>query len=404
MMMKILQTLMLILFLYGSLYSYDIEGRLLDERWLPVPNVTVSITNGGTATTDEKGYFKFSTGKIPYNLFVFDEAGSIGVLYHNMTILKPEIFLFGTASSRNIHTEFVKIDFLPVPPGRTSIIKFLSDEVYNSQDIYASAGEKTKLMTIEYPSYLSTLNGRVVYLEKSQSKYEKYSERPIILSKGFYPQNILFDSSAYYTKPITSYITVYLPPGDFSRKGFNVYADFLSMHRNSEILLNSTEGDLVSTRVMVPQNMQLGYRLKVTGYGYEKAGLGFENYNYTYPGSTLYLTIEEPPYLVTPQNKYYNANNNTLFTYEWGSGSGIYVVHFHGFDPVGDYYLVTLDRTILSPISSSKGILKGKELSWQVMKYLPYISVDDFAKPRKFANDLGYKAILYSELFTFKSW
>ena len=85
------------------MYSYDIEGRLLDERWLPVPNVTVSIKNGGAVATDEKGYFKLSTGKMPYNLFVFDEAGSIGVLYHNMTILKPEIFLFGTVSSRNIH-------------------------------------------------------------------------------------------------------------------------------------------------------------------------------------------------------------------------------------------------------------------------------------------------------------
>lgn len=403
-MMKILQTLILILLLCGTIYSYDIEGRLLDERWLPVPNVSISITNGGAVSTNEKGYFKLSTSKMPYNLFVYDGASSIGVLYHGMTLLNPEIFLFGTASSRNIHTEFVKVDFLQIPPGRNSIIKFLSDEVFNSPDVYASAGEKTKLITIEYPLYLSSVNGRIVYLEKSQSKYEKYSERPIILSKGFYPQNITFDSSAFYTTPITSYINIYLPPGDFSRKGFNVYADFLSMHRNAEILLNSTEGDLVSTRVMIPKNMQLGYRLKVTGYGYEKAGLGFENYNYSYPGSTLYLTTEEPPYLVTPQNKYYAVNNNTLFTYEWGSGSGIYIVHFHGFDPVGDYYLVTLDRTIPSPINSSRGILKGKEFSWQVMKYLPYISVDDFAKPRRFANDLGYKAILYSELFTFRTW
>ncbi|MBN1634124.1 MAG: carboxypeptidase regulatory-like domain-containing protein [Ignavibacteria bacterium] len=403
-MMRILQILIIILFTCRTLYSYDIEGRLLDERWLPVPGISVSITNGGAVSTDEKGYFRLSTGKMPYNLFIHDEAGSIGVLYHRMTILNPEIFLFGTVSSKNIHTEFVKVDFLPIPPGRNSVIKFLSDEVFNSPDIYASAGEKTKLITIEYPSYLNSINGRIVYLEKSQSKYEKYSERPVILSKGFYPQNIIFDSSAYYTTPITSYINIYLPPGDFSSKGFKVYADFLSLHRNAEILLNTTEGDLISTRVMVPQNMQLGYRLKVTGYGYQKAGLGFENYNYTYPGSALYLSKEEPPSLVTPQNKYYSVNNNTLFTYEWGSGSGIYIVHFHGFDPVGDFYLVTLDRTIKAPMNMSGGVLKGKEYSWQVMKYLSYISIDDFTKPRRFANDLGYKAILYSELFTFKTW
>lgn len=403
-MMKILQVLTLILFLYETVHSYDIEGRLLDERWFPVPNVTVSITNGGTSTTNEKGYFRLSTSKMPYNLFVYDEAGSISVLYHNMTLLNPEIFLFGTVSSRNINTEIVRVDFLKIPPGRTAIIKFLSDEVFTSSDVYASASEQSKLITIDYPSYLSSLNGRIMYLEKSQSKYEKYSERPIILSKGFFPQNINFDSAAYYTTPVTSYVNIYLPQGSFSRKGFNVFADFLSLHRNAEVLINSTEGDLISTRVMVPQNMQLGYRLKVTGYGYQREGLGFENYNYTYPGSTLYLNTEEPPKLVTPQNKYYMANNNTLYTYEWGSGSGIYVVHFHGFDPVGDFYLVTLDRTIKAPANMSGGILKGKEFSWQVMKYLPYISIDDFTKPRRFANNLGYIAILYSELFTFKTW
>lgn len=402
--MGIFKVLILVLVLYGTVYSYEIEGKLLDERWFPVPNVTVSITNGGMVSSDEKGFFKLSTSKMPYNLFVYDEAGSISVLYHNMTILKPEIFLFGTVSSRNIYTEIVRVDFLKIPPGRSAIIKFISDEVFSSADVYASAGEQSKLITIDYPLYLNSLNGRIIYLEKSQSKYEKYSERPIILSKGFFPQNMIFDSSVHYSKPVTSYVNIYLPQGTFSRKGFNVFADFLSLHRNAEVLLNNTEGDLMSTRVMVPQNMQLGYRLKVTGYGYQREGLGFENYNYTYPGSSLYLSSEEPPRLMTPQNKYYMANNNTLYTYEWGSGSGIYVVHFHGFDPVGDFYLVTLDRTIKAPMNISGGVLKGKEFSWQVMKYLPYISVDDFAKPRKFANDLGYKAILYSELFTYKTW
>ena len=404
MLMRIINVSIMLLVFSGALFSYNIEGRLLDERWFPVPNITVTISNGGTATTNEKGYFRVSTSKMPYNLFVHDEAGSTSVLYHNMTILNPEIFLLGTVSSRNINTEIVRVDFLKVPPGRTAILKFLSDEVFTSSDVYASASEQSKLITIDYPSYLSSLNGRIMYLEKSQTKYEKYSERPIILSKGFFPQNVIFDSAAYYTTPVTSYINIYLPQGDYSRKGFNVFADFLSLHRNAEVLINSTEGDLISTRVMVPQNMQLGYRLKVTGYGYKKNGLGFENYNYTYPGSTLYLSTEEPPKLVTPQNKYYMANNNTLYTYEWGSGSGIYVVHFHGFDPVGDFYLVTLDRTVKDPLNMSGGILKGKEFSWQVKKYLPYISVDDFAKPRRFANDLGYKAVLYSELFTYKTW
>ena len=43
------------------------------------------------------------------------------------------------------------------------------------------------------------------------------------------------------------------------------------------------------------------------------------------------------------------------------------------------------------------------EFRWRVNKYLTYFSVDDFVKPSAFKNDIGYKAILYSEERTFKT-
>ncbi len=383
--------------------GYIVEGQVLDEKNFPVPNVRVIISSGGSAITNIRGEFKIIIETYPYDLVIIDSANSIGVLYQNLSILNPELKLFGVEIPREINSEVIRVDFNPIPAGRSAIIKFLSDEIFYSPDIFASAGEKTKLLQINWPSNVSTINGRVIYLEKSQTRYEKLGEKVISVSKGFYPQNVIFDTLSFYNTPGESIITIYFPSGSYEKKELSVYADFLSLNRNAEMLLNKTEGDLITANILVPLNLQLGYRLRVKGRMTLKGGAYIENYEYTYPNSTLTISREEPPFLITPQNRFSFVNNNTLFTYEWGSGSGIYVVHFHGFNPVGDYYIVTLERTLKSPVSKSFGILKGNEFSWQVMKYVPYISVDDFAKPRIFSNDLGYKAILYSELWVFSA-
>lgn len=383
--------------------SYFIEGLVLDEKYFPVPNIRVIVSTGGSAITNFKGEFKVKIETYPYDLVLIDSANSIGVLYQNLTVLKPELRLFGAEVPREINSEVIRVDFSPIPAGRSAIIKFLSEEIFYSPDILASAGERTKLLQVNWPSNINTINGRVIYLEKSQTRYEKLGEKAISISKGFYPQNILFDTLSFYNTPGESTITIYFPAGSYEKKELSIFADFLSLHRNAGMLLNKTEGDLITANIMVPLNLQLGYRLRVKGKMTLKGGAYIENFEYTYPNSTLTISREEPPYLITPQNRFSFVNNNTLFSYEWGSGSGIYVIHFHGFNPVGDFYIVTLDRTIKSPVSKSFGILKGNEFSWRVMKYVPYISVDDFVKPRQFANDLGYKAILYSELWVFNT-
>lgn len=392
----------IIFFTFNSLFAYNVEGRLLNERYFPVPNVQISISSGGTAVTDEKGNFKLTTGKLPYNLFILDNDNSQGVLYTDLSNLNPELIFFGSTAARSSNNEFIKVYFNPVPPGSSAIIKFVSDEVSYCSDVTALPGEKSKPLSIEWPAGSNTINGRVIYLEKNQTNYTKYAEKVLTVSKDFYQQSISFDSSTFYSKPQTGTLTVYMPDASLDRKGFSVYADFLSLHRNAELTLNSTEGDIRYTKVLVPQTLPLGYRLKVSSFGYLKNGAGYETVTYSYPGSTLKLQDEEPPELTGPQDKYYFVNKNTLFSFERGSGSGMYVVHFHCYNPVSDLYLAINSRELISPMKNYPDFFKGIEYSWQVMKYTPYISVDDFSKARIFSNDLGYKSVLTSELRTFR--
>lgn len=381
----------------------DISGKVLDERYFPVPGLKLYFSGGKAATTNGEGKFKISLDNSPYDVFIYDYANLNGAVYRNLTTATPELTLFGSNSSKYINTDIMKVNFLPVPQGKTVIIKFISDQIFSSKEVVASSGEKTKLITVDYPNTKDFINGRIVYIEKSPQSYDKFSEKTVTIMKDNLTQSVMFDSNSYYLKPGDSYLTIYLPGQESESKSFRVYADFLSLHRNSELLLNTTEGDIISTKVLIPQTLPYGYRIKIVGSSSFKGGSGYDSYFYSYPGATYNINSETPPLLDAPQDKLYTVNDNTIFSYEWGSGTGVYVVHFHCFDPVGDFYEVTTDRNIKSPLPFVKDILKGTEFSWNVSKYLTNVSVDSFVRPKEFANDLGYRAVTYSNMRTFRT-
>ncbi len=400
--MKKLSILLVLLALSAELYSVEIRGRIIDERYFPVPGISVVSSKGGGDKTDKNGNFVLNAESFPIDILMYDYSGNIGVVYKNVNTQNPEMFFFGLQASRNINTEIIKVEFPPVPPGRSAIIKYISDDVFDCDDVFASSGERMKVLTITFPSHKSRLNGRVVYLEKSATSFDKYYETAITVIKEGYPQTVIFDSMSYSKSPGEAFVTVYPPAFAYDTKGFSVYADFLQLHRNAEITLNTSDGDIISSKIIVPQTLPYAYRLKVEGRAGFKRGERFVSYTYSYPGSTLNISTETAPKLDAPQDKYWGVSNNTQFAWDWGSGTGIYVAHFHGFSPSGDFYVVTRERSISFPKGISGGILDGNEYSWEVSKYLTYTSVDDFIKVRQFANDLAYKAVLTSELRTFR--
>ncbi len=399
-----MKNIILIILIISSVkaFSFEIAGKVLDERYFPVPNISITVSGGSMSKTGRDGTFRISTDNSPYDLILYDLSGNIGVIYKDLTTSTPELMFFGLSASRNINTEFIKIEFPNIPSGRSAIIKFLSEDIYSCEDVFASAGERTKVLNINFPAYKTRLNGRVVYLEKTPTSYEKYLEYSVTINKEGYPQTVVFDSTSFGRTPGTSNVIIYPPAFAYDYKGFSVFADFLSQHRNAELTLNLTEGDIVSSKIIVPQNLPYGYRLKVEGRGGLKNSGSFVNYTYSYPGSTYNIPTETAPKLDAPQDKYWGVSNNTIFSWDWGSGTGVYVVQFHSFAPVGDFYVVTRDRNLKNPKSLSGGIIDGNEYSWVVSKYLTYMSVDDFVRPRLFANDLGYKAILTSEMRTYR--
>lgn len=386
--------------MYGQ---QTVKGTVLDERYFPVPGVTVQIEGGGSTATDTLGQFQLPVEKRPYNLTITDPASAVAVRYVDLNTLEPQLRMFGVPHGKYANSEALKVTFPAIPGGTSAIIKFLSSNLFSSQEVTATSGETSKILTVEWPKNRDVIAGFVIYLSKTSNSFTHYAEYPVTIFKG---SNIIQTADLQFpgtsTNPGNSTLTVYLPNYSYNSKGYSVYADFLGLDRNASILLSSGDADISYTKVLVPEKLPFAFRLKVSGNGALKNGANFTSYSYYAPGAVVNLENETPPELLAPQDKLVGYNTSTRFSYETGSGTGVYVVHFHSFFPEGDFYIVTRDWKVQAPVELSGGIIAGNEYQWGVSKYMTYFDVNDFVKPTIFQNDIGYKAVSHSEKRTFK--
>ncbi len=380
-----------------------ISGRVIDERNFPVPFAKI-LVNNVEGETDRLGNFKVLDVRFPYDITVAEQSTSTAIIYKGLSIENPDLILFGKPNPRNANRAIITVNFPQIPNGSSTIVKFISQDVFYCEDIEALTGEKSKTLIVYWPVSKKSIDGNIIFLQKNNIAYEQYLDKPSSLFQTSIPFEVTFSSGSNNITP-TSDLTVYLPFQDSKVKGYSVFADFFSYDRNSEVLLTRQEGNIYQTKSIIPSILPISYRLKVSGYADYSDGSGFVNYTYSKPGATININSEDPPELKTPTDKFKGASGNTEFSYSLGSGTGIFVVRYHSFYPVMDFYIVTSEsRAYLDYLSREEFTRNASvEFKWNAKKYLTYISVNDFVKPKLFNNDIGYKAVLYSSERTFKT-
>jgi hypothetical protein len=381
----------------------SVVGRVVNERNFPVPFAKV-IINNAEVETDKSGVFRIPNVTFPYDAVVAVKTTATAVLYKKLSIDNPELILFGKSIGGNAISAAIEVTFPEIPSGSSAILKFISTDSYYSEEKEVFHGEKSKSILVYWPATKNILNGNVVFIQRSSTDYQQYSEKVVSIFKNSAPfkANITAASSANIK---TSDLVVYVPFKDYTTKGYSIFANFQSYKSNADVLLTKEEGDIHRTKSIIPSSLPVAYRLKISGFVDFKDGSGFTNYVYSQPGATVNLETETPPEPQTPSDNFLGANGNTEFYYSLGSGTGIFVVEFHSAYPAMSFYIVTDQRsTNFSYLSRREFKNAGSvEFKWRVKKYLTYFSVNDFVKPAELRNDIGYKAVLYSKERIFKT-
>lgn len=379
-----------------------VSGRVVDEKYFPISGINVSINGKGTVS-DKNGKFSIGDAEAPYRAVVTDASTNITVIYDALSINNPNLILFGRQIGKNANTAYVNILVDSIPNSSRGIIKFISQKTNYSKEEEITSGEGRKQIVVKWPEGERSINGTIVYLEKTGTSYTRYAQRNVTLYNDFFPQDIRMNGIQSYSGINSSILTVYLPARDYASKGFTVWADFLGYDRNSDVKLVSEGYTNVSAETYVPTMLPFSFKLKVRAECFNGKGDGFVNYTYTYPGSVVNLSYETPPEITSPNNDFRSVTSKTLFSFTEGSSAGTYVVNFHCLYPESNVYVVTNAREMYMPDISQGGLPKNANFTWNVSKYIPYFTPNDLTKPKQFNNEYNYQAISYSKTYTFKT-
>ncbi len=379
-----------------------VSGKVIDEKNFPIGGISVTIGNG-TAVTDKNGKFIIADVEAPYRAFVYDASTNLTTIYDGLTINNPNLILFGRQIGKNANTAYVNILIDSIPNSSRGIIKFISQYTNYSKEEEITSGEGRRQIVVKWPEGERSINGTILYLEKTGTAYTRYAQRNVTLYNDLFPQDIRMNGIQSYSGINSSLLTVYLPAREYSSKGFTIWADFLGYDRNSDVKLVSEAYTNISAETYVPSMLPLSFKLKVRAECFNGKGDGFVNYTYTYPGSVVNLNYETPPEIASPTNDFRGVTSRTLFSFTEGSSAGVYVVNFHCVYPESDVYVVTNAREMYMPDISQGGLPKNANFTWNVSKYIPYFTPNDLVKPKQFNNEYNYQAISYSKTYTFKT-
>lgn len=385
----------------GGIISF-LNGRVIDERGFPIQGVKV-LTGGTEKITDLNGNFSFQNIGTPYDITIAERYTSTAVMYKELTVVNPELVLFGEQNEYFANAVNLNIRFPKIPEGSSSIIKFISKSVFTSTQADVSEGDSIESISVSWPLNRNNLEGELMFIMKNKEVFQYVKRQAISISKGRNSYDINFDTKKE-RKLTNSNLKLYFYDKSYEVNKLKLSVNFFNYDKNSDINLAQEYGSGNIFKMIIPDKFSESVKFKITGIAESKNGQGFISYNYASPGEAVKVAGESPPEPETPLNNFLAVDGDTRFSYSAGTGAGIYVLEFKSTNPVLNFFIVTREReTYFKYLSRSEFNSSNISFDWRVRKYLTYFNTDDFVKPALFKNDFSYKAVLYSQRRSFKT-
>jgi len=379
-----------------------INGKVVDERGFPIPYIKV-ISGTSETQTDIAGKFNFINISSDYDITLAERYSSTAVIYKDLSVSNPNLTFFGEIEDNYSNFINLKIRFPKLLPGEKGLFKFISQDIFESNESSAKEGDSIIILSVKWPMHQNILKGQIVFLSSNDSGYKFIKFREIILDKFKKSQELKFDSKPG-NKITTSKLNIYFPDEQYFSKDFSVKTDFFNYDKNSGIKFFEDESSENQFRISVPDNLPLTFKYRITGFAKRKDGSEFLNTSYASPGNNLKIESENAPELQTPQNNSLSIDGDTRFSYSVGSGAGIYVAEFRSKNPSMRFFIVTDRNEVYLNYLSRNEFKNGSiQFEWSVRKFLTYFNVDEFVKPPVFKNDFAYKAVMISSRRYFKT-
>ena len=360
----------------------SVTGVVYSLDHVPIENLKVTV-NGQAVYTSNDGRFAFNVISFPYDLIVTDSLNRTVVIYKRLSVSNIELPLFRYANNNNYAGVNVQIPEEIFQPNTKCVILFTDGNFINSYTVVNEFHQN-----IEFNVALnnnSSVTGKLIALTYKKDNngniisYDNYGESPEIQLVDGNTFNYSFDSAALSLNPgeqtINCSINIQAQP--YFTKFYLNFASKNSFFNSKGIIFSYLVGYHFNFKI--PTGLPSPFNTIVNNQSYTNSGSSIEEFS-VFPNSSNDLIIKIPPQLISPDDNTKNVNISTPFSFNSGSGNGVYEISIHNMSRNTDYSIVTSDNnfTLEGLEDLGLGRINNNIFNWKVRKSGPANSMNEY--------------------------
>ncbi len=373
-----------LIFFYGcsdTLTSTSgVTGKVFGYGNFPVPGLRVSIGDKVTHTSSD-GSFGFENIAYPYDIILLDSSfDRSATIYKNISTDKLNLSV-NISGSKSIYSNIIiqlpqNIDFKTL---RGKAI-FTNEQNVNE---YMTLYDYSNHLTVRLPD-LNPITGKLLILIYKRDKYYKitsYENYGESAQLNLIPENTIeytFDSLSLSLNPGEQLITgSYNIPSGASGIYSYYSITFGNKFQNYEGELSSFEGREFS--FIVPKGIPRAFKTFISNSALTNSGSSYETFQ-VYPFTSNTLSIKDACILINPQDQSKGITNETEFSFQDGTGDGVYSIALNDVSRNVTFRIITKERTfnLVGLDQLGLGRINNNNFYWYVTKAGPAESVNDY--------------------------
>lgn len=360
--------------------SGSVSGKLYGHNHTGIENIKVTVQDKNTYTSAD-GSFSLNGISYPYDVIITDSALRKATIYKNISVSNIELYSDRYSGSNYSAAIYVRILGESVQSGKKWKVIFTDRENINE---YAEVSGINPTAGLLLNMDKDIVSGRLIalsYMKDNNGKitsYENFGTFPLYNIQSGNTYNYWFDSLSLAFNPgeetITASINVAAVP--YSTE---FYLSFGTKNRpeNFGYTFSYLTGNYFNFKI--PTGLTVPFSTVILNNTTFSSGYSQQVYN-VFPNSGNDLIVNVPPIPLTPAEDAKNVNTGTQFSFNSGSGKGVYEIILTNQSRLSEYRIITAENifTLEGLDKLGFGSINNNIFEWRVTKKGPASTINEY--------------------------
>jgi len=358
----------------------SVSGKLYGYNHTAIENLKVTIQDRSVYTSAD-GSFTLNGISYPYDVIITDSVRRKATVYKKLSVNNIGLYFDQYSGSNYSAAIYVRIQGESLPNDKKWKVIFTDRENVNE---YAEVTGINPTAGLLLNMDKNIVSGRLIALSYKKdnngkiTSYDNFGTYPLYNIQSGNTYNYWFDSLSLAFNPgeqtVTASINVAAVPNSTE-----FYLSFGTINRpvNFGYTFSYLTGNYFNFKI--PTDLPLPFSTVIINNTTLSSGFSYQEYN-VFPNSNNDLIVNVPPIPLSPVEDAKNVNNETQFSFNSGSGKGVFEIILTNQSRFSEYRIITAENnfTLEGLDKLGFGSINNNIFEWRVTKKGPAATVNEY--------------------------